>query len=69
MTSNIDLRVSGMDCEKCERRITTAVSRLEGVRRVSADHVSGEVHVLADGEVMRDAVARQIIEAGYNVDE
>lgn len=69
MTSTIDLRVSGMDCEKCEQRIATAVSRLEGVRNVSAEHRSGQVRVLAVGAVSRDAVARQITGAGYDIDE
>lgn len=69
MTTRIDLQVRGMDCERCEERITTAVGQLDGVRRVTADHRTGEVRVLADDVLARDAVVRQVIDAGYDVDQ
>ncbi|WP_308468490.1 heavy-metal-associated domain-containing protein [Rathayibacter soli] len=69
MTSDIHLQVRGMDCEKCELRIASAVSRLEGVRNVSADYRSGKVRVLAESELARDAVTRQVTDAGHDVDD
>lgn len=68
MTTRIELQVRGMDCEKCEERVTTAVGRLTGVRRATADHRTGAVRVLVEGEVSREAVVARVTEAGYEVD-
>lgn len=67
MATTITLQVRGMDCEKCEARISGAVSRLDGVQRVTADHRTGQVRVLTDAGLDRAAVVRQVTEAGYDV--
>ncbi len=67
MTS-IELRVSGMSCGGCEKRITTALERTEGVRRVEADHVSGQVRAQINPELIDRGVLVARIEAmGYDV--
>ncbi len=68
MTSRIELQLGGMGCEKCEERVSAAVGQLTGVRRATADHRTGEVRVLVEGEVGRDDVVARVTEAGYEVD-
>ena len=68
MNEQLVLDVNGMSCGGCEQRISTALARLEGVRRSSADHRSGRVRVAYDPAVTtaRD-VRERITEMGYAV--
>jgi len=62
------LTVAGMDCTGCEQRIQRVVGRLEGVRRVTADHQRGQVQVVLDPATVTPAAVRTAIEqAGYTV--
>ena len=64
----IVLAVGGMDCAGCEQRIQRVVGRLEGVRRVTADHQRGQVQVVLDAATVAPAAVRAAIEqAGYTV--
>jgi copper chaperone len=62
------LTVGGMDCSGCEQRLQRLVGRLEGVRRVTADHQRGQVQVVLDpATVTPAAVQAAIQQAGYTV--
>jgi copper chaperone CopZ len=62
------LTVAGMDCSGCEQRIQHVVGRLEGVRRVTADHQRGQVQVVLDPATVTPAAVQAAIEqAGYTV--
>lgn len=57
------LPVAGMDCGACERRLATVLARLDGVGRVEADHVRGEVRMWVDtGRVSPEAVRSRAVE-------
>ena len=58
--------VDGMSCTGCEERATNAAKRVEGVRRVDADHESGTVEITAD-EGTEDNVRQAIHDAGYDI--
>lgn len=62
------LQVEGMSCEGCEERIGTVLRRVEGVRDVTADHVSGRVEVRVGPELAdRDPLIERVGAAGYDV--
>ena len=64
----IVLAVGGMDCSGCEQGIQRVVGRLEGVRRVTADHQRGQVQVVLDPATVTPAAVQAAIEqAGYTV--
>jgi len=64
----LELRVSGMSCGACERRIETALGRLDGVLRSSADHRVNQVRVAFDPRRVSEPSLRSCIEqAGYEV--
>lgn len=68
MSEQVVLEVSGMSCGGCEERISTALSRLEGVRHISADHRSGQVRVAYDPvAVTIQTVRERIADMGYAV--
>ena len=63
------LHVTGMHCGACEQRIQKALSRLEGVKRSSADHRKQEVRVAFDPAQTSLAAIRAVIErADYRVE-
>ena len=61
-----EITVEGMACTGCEENVTNAVSGVDGVQRVEADHESGSVSVTAN-EDTRGAVERAIHDAGYDI--
>jgi copper chaperone CopZ len=64
----VSIRVEGMTCESCEQRLATALGRVEGVSRVSADHETGNVRVLFDAErVAEPQLSEQIVACGYEL--
>jgi copper chaperone CopZ len=72
MSQIVALRVAGMDCGACARRLQTVLGRLDGVAAVEADHATGVVRVRFDpsraGAGALAAVAAERIEqAGFTV--
>lgn len=68
----ITLRVEGMDCGACERRLQTVLGRIDGVSAVDADHVRGEVRLRfaaarVDPETLAVTAAERIEQAGFTV--
>lgn len=64
----LELKVSGMTCTGCEQRVATALARLEGVVRSTANHQTGQVRVAFDAAQTSEQAVRWAIErAGYEV--
>ncbi|MDK1102838.1 MAG: cation transporter [Actinomycetota bacterium] len=67
MTEQQVMKVNGMTCDGCERRITSAVSEVDGVDGVSADH-AGVVTLQGDPAITSSDAVRSVIEdLGYEV--
>jgi len=64
----VQLKVSGMDCTQCERRLENALSQVDGVVRSKADHQQGSLSVVIDpAKANEDAVRAAIAKAGFGV--
>ena len=64
--NKLELRVSGIHCDGCERRIEAALGQIDGVVRSDADHESGTVTVTIDpSKTSEDAVRASIARAGF----
>lgn len=64
--ARIVVTVKGMTCDGCERRVSSALTRLRGVREAKADHRAERVAVSYDPErVSEQALREQIEQAGY----
>jgi len=61
------LTVTGMDCRACEERIEKTVSKLAGVRRVSANHAGDQVKVVVHSARSEAGVRAGITAAGFEV--
>jgi copper chaperone CopZ len=62
----LDFSVEGMSCTGCERTVTNAVEQVGGVRRVDADHETGDVEVTAENGDEAE-IRRAIHDAGFDV--
>lgn len=59
--------VSGIHCAGCESAIQSGLGRLEGVRRVKADHCAQTVTVsYTPGRLEEDRLADQLSRMGYS---
>lgn len=64
----LNLRVKGMTCTACERRIERALAQVDGVARSNADHRGAQVKVVFDpARTSAEAVQDRIVQAGYEV--
>ncbi len=68
-TASTTLRVQGMDCGGCERKVESALKRLNHVEHVSASSVTGSVRLTAPpGKTLHQAeIESTIMALGYQV--
>ncbi|MEU7069509.1 cation transporter [Streptomyces narbonensis] len=60
-------QVKGMTCGHCEGAVSSEISELPGVSSVTAVARTGEVTVVSDAALDREAVAAAVDEAGYEL--
>lgn len=65
----IIIKVEGMMCEGCEKRIQNAVSMIEGVAKVIANHEEGTVTVTCNEAVDVNVIKEKIENIGFDVKE
>ncbi len=65
----LTLRVEGMDCGGCERKVEAALGRLEGIQEVSASSVTGSVkiHPQQHTPPSHETIERTLNELGYQI--
>ena len=61
--------VEGMTCSGCERTLERAVSRLEGIQAVRADHGRGQLETEYAPPCTEEAIVQAVENAGYHVTE
>ena len=59
------LAVTGMSCGGCEQNVEDALSALDGVADVAADHESNSVELTTESEVAEADIEAAVEEAGY----
>lgn len=64
----IILNVEGMMCTGCENRIVNAVSTIEGVESVKANHETGKVTITAEEDKIEE-IKNKINDIGFTVKE
>lgn len=65
----IILNVEGMHCTGCENRIKNALSEIDGIKEVTADHNNGKVSIKVNSKVDIDEIKERIDDLGFNVKE
>ena len=67
MLKEIEIKVKGMMCEGCENRIKNALSTINGVEKVEADHKTGLVKIAMSTEIEKDKLTEKIEDLGFDV--
>lgn len=65
----VKINVEGMVCGGCEKRVVNAVSEIEGVTEVVANHSEGTVVVKADTKIDVNIIKEKIEDIGFDVKE
>lgn len=60
------IKVEGMACEGCEKRIQNALKNIEGIENVVANYKEGTVTITAENIVL-DMVKEKIEDIGFKV--
>lgn len=60
------IKVQGMACEGCEKRIQNALKNMEGIENVVANHKEGAV-IIKVNEIDIDKVKERIKDLGFTV--
>lgn len=63
----IELKVEGMVCGGCEKRVVNALSDLQGVSEVIANYQNGTVLVKMTEEVDLEVIKEKIDDLGFEV--
>lgn len=63
----ITLKVNGMACGGCENRIKNALSTIENVEEVTANHKTGIVTVTSKEEIKKSEIEEKISDIGFEV--
>ena len=65
--NEMSLKVKGMMCGGCENRVKNALENIEGVEKVTANHVTGNVNVLYNDKVSKETIEKTIEDIGFEV--
>ena len=61
------IKIEGMMCEKCCKRVKKALEAAEGVISAAADLENGTVSIEASGDISDDILTNAVTVAGYIV--
>lgn len=65
----ITIKVEGMSCEGCEKRIQNALKEIEEITDVKASHTKKEVKITIKEETNLNDIKETITDLGFNVIE
>lgn len=65
----IILNVEGMVCGGCEKRVVNALSEVENINEVIANHEENKVTIKTNGEVDLSVIKEKIEDLGFEVKE
>ena len=65
----LKLKINGMVCGGCENRVKSALSSIDGVESVDANHNTGIVTVNSKEGLDIEKIKEKIIDIGYEIVE
>ena len=63
------IKINGMVCGGCESRVKNALSTIDGVESVNADHNTGIVTVMVNEELDVSVFEEKIEDIGFEVEK
>lgn len=69
-TQHVDLKVKGMSCAECSKKVSTALLKLDGVKSADVSHTGKKAAIDFDAaKVSRKDLEAAIEKAGYQVEK
>ena len=69
-TQHLDIKVKGMSCSECSKKVSTALLKIDGVKSADVSHTGKVAKVDFDGaKVARKDLEAAIEKAGYQVEK
>ena len=65
----LEIKVNGMVCGGCENRVKTALSTIEGVESVEANHNTGIVTIKTEKDLDVVQIKERIVDLGFEIVE
>ena len=65
----IEIKIKGMVCGGCEKRVETALKTIEGIKEVTADHTTGKVKIQTEGDIDKDTIKEKIEDIDFELYE
>ena len=63
----LEIKVKGMVCEGCENRVKNALSTIDGVDNVEANHKTGTDTVKLNKEIEKSIFEEKIDDLGFEI--
>lgn len=63
------IKINGMVCNGCENRVKTALSEIDGIESVDADHNTGMVTVKSENDLDVAQIKERITDLGFEIIE
>lgn len=61
------INVEGMVCGGCEKRVQNALSEIDGIESVIANHTDGTVKIILNSEIDASIIKETIEDLGFEV--
>ncbi len=65
----LEIKINGMVCGGCENRVKTALSTIEGIESVEANHNTGIVTIKAEKDLDVVQIKERIVDLGFEIVE
>ncbi len=63
----ITIKVNGMVCGGCEKRVKNALENIEGIKKVDANHKKATVTISSADEIETKIIEEKIEDLGFEV--
>ncbi len=63
------IKVQGMECTGCEKRIENVLKNVEGIEKVTANHQKGEVTIEYKEEINQKEIEEKIEDLGFEIEK
>lgn len=65
----LEIKINGMVCGGCENRVKTALSTIEGIESVEANHNTGIVTIKTEKDLDMVQIKERIVDLGFEIVE
>ena len=63
------IKINGMKCEHCKKRVEEALLQIEGIKKVKVDLKTGNVKITSKEDIPYSILKEVIEELGYEIEE